>query len=367
MRRFIFLYFVFACTITAVSAQKKLPKIPIIVSRPDRFVFFPLLVKSPEYKWGLGTGGIIYFKLNDSLARTSNIKLVTFYTLRKQAVFATEGNFFLPGEKYIIHYGASVSRFPDKFWGLGNNTENSAVENYAISQYDLYPQVLREIRKHLFAGVGYEFQKVFRFDYDYREGANLFDREDIAGRNGGKTSGAGIIITWDSRNNAFSASKGFYVQYFNNFYRHFFGSDFNFTMHNLDVRKYFGLKHNQVLAFQFNLMAAQGNIPMRNLSIIGSDSYMRGYYQGRYQDKVMMALQGEFRTPVYKRLGLTLFTGVGRVGTDFEQTFSFTSLKISGGFGLRFAINPKEKLNLRFDTGFGNHSHGSYINMGEAF
>jgi len=172
---------------------------------------------------------------------------------------------------------------------------------------------------------------------------------------------------WDSRNNAFSSSKGFYLQYFSNFYGHLLGSEYNFRINSLDLRKYFDLKKDRVLAFQINLISAKGDIPVRNLSIMGSDSYMRGYYMGRYQDRVMFAFQGEFRFPVYKRFGMTFFAGMGKVGPSLSQALNFTSLKPSIGFGLRYAFNVKEKLNLRVDAGFGKKIHGSYINLGEAF
>jgi hypothetical protein len=95
--------------------------------------------------------------------------------------------------------------------------------------------------------------------------------------------------------------------------------------------------------------------------------YMRGYYEGRYQDKNLIAFQTELRTPVYKRWGAVIFTGVGKVSAHLPELFDFQELKPSLGIGLRFAINKKENLNLRVDAGFGKHSQGTYINLAEAF
>jgi hypothetical protein len=350
------------------AQDKSRKKLPFIISKPDRYIFFPLIVKSPEYRWGAGTGGIVYFKLkDDSTTRTSSTKLVSFVTLRKQLVIASEGFVYFPDETFIIHYGVSVTHFPDKFWGIGNETPASAEEHYTISQYDLYPQVFREVRPNLFVGIGYEFQNVFYVDYDSAGGQSLFDKEDINGRYGSKISGTGIIVTWDTRNNAFSSNSGTYIQYFNNFYRDFLGSDYNFVIQSLDTRKYFKLRKSRSLAFQFIMTYVTGDMPIRNYSIMGSDSYMRGYYQGRFQDRAMAAMQSEFRTPVYKRFGMIAFMGMGRVGPTVSQTLVFSRLKPSFGVGFRYAINQKAKLNLRFDVGFGNRSHGSYLNMSEAF
>lgn len=365
-RTLLFLGFILATGAPAYS-QADASVIPVAHKKPKRLVLFPVIVKSPEYLWGAGVAGTYFFKLfQDSTTRTSNIKNVTFYTLRNQLVFASDGTVYFPNEKYIFHMLVSFSHFPDRFWGLGNTTPTSNEENYSITQYNIYPQILRKVVSDFYLGVSYEFQNVYDFDYNH-DGTSLFDTEDITGRQGGKISGAGLLVTWDSRNNAFSPSKGLYVQYYFGFYRDFIGSDFNFNIRNLDVRKYFPLRRDWVLAFQFNLISTTGNTPIRDLASIGSSSYMRGYYDGRFTDYNMIALQSELRVPVSTRWGFTVFGGIGRVGDSFDDVFHWDNIKPSLGIGLRYALRPKEKLNLRVDAGFGKDSQGTYINIGEAF
>jgi len=335
--------------------------------KKDKYVIFPVVVKSPEYRWGAGGAGTFFFKIGkDSSARTSNFKVASFFTLRKQLVAATEGNIYFPNEKYILYVVSSATRFPDKFWGLGNDTPSSALENYTISQFSIFPKLMRRVYSSVYAGVGYEFQHVFQFDYDH-SGNSVFDREDIVGRNGGWVSGPGATVTWDNRNHAFSPSKGFYMQFYVGIYSKAVGSDFNFAVRNLDVRKYIALSKNVVLAFQANLISTSGSVPIRQLTNIGSNSYMRGYYEGRYTDKDLIAFQSELRFPLYKRFGMVTFAGVGRVGNALREVFIPQHLKPSIGAGLRFALSPQEKLHLRVDAGFGNRSNGTYLNMGEAF
>jgi len=348
-------------------SQNEVAYTSLAKKQKEKVVLFPVLVKSPEYILGAGAAGTYFFKVgHDSLTRTSNFKAVSFFTLRKQLVLASEGYVFFPGEQYILHVTTSLSRFPDKFWGLGNDTPASNLENYAISQYGIFPQLMRNLFSDFYAGIGYEFQTVFKFDYD-RTGESLFDQENIIGRNGGKISGTGLLISWDSRNNAFSPSKGLFVQYYMGLYRPAIGSDFNFNTYNLDVRKYFPLTKERVLAFQANLISTNKNVPIRNMANIGSSSYLRGYYEGRYTDKNLLAFQSEFRFPVYKRWGMVAFGGFGKVGKVFKEVFNAQHLKPSYGLGVRYALKPREKLNLRVDAGFGKKSSGSYLNLGEAF
>jgi len=343
--------------------------IPITKKKEKRLVLFPVIVKSPEYLWGAGVAGTFFFKLwQDSTTRTSNLKNVSFYTLRNQLVIASDGTVYFPREKFILHFLVSFSHFPDRFWGLGNDTPNSNMEQYAISQYDIYPQLLRKIFSDFYLGVSYEYQNVYRFDYNRNATPpSLFDSQNITGRDGGRISGAGYLITWDSRNNAFSPSKGFYVQFYNGFYNAVIGSEFNFTIRNLDIRKYLSMPKNRVLAFQGNIISTTGNTPIRDMASLGSSSYMRGYYDGRFADFNMIAVQAEYRVPINERWGFTTFAGAGRVAANLSSLFILDNIKPSVGVGLRYALRPKEKLNLRVDAGFGKESQGTYINIGEAF
>ena len=47
--------------------------------------------------------------------------------------------------------------------------------------------------------------------------------------------------------------------------------------------------------------------------------------------------------------------------------FRLEDLKYSVGFGLRFMVDPREKINLRVDFGFGEGSSGVYIGAIEVF
>ena len=139
----------------------------------------------------------------------------------------------------------SYSSFPDKFWGLGKNTSDTAEEAYKFRQYYVYVHLLRRIADHFFIGVLYEKQKVW--DVDYLAGG-AFDKQNVAGRKGYSISGVGSSLTYDSRNNAFEPEKGFFGQlYFNHFDR-FWGSDYNYNNVVIDLRTYIPFAHTQVLA-----------------------------------------------------------------------------------------------------------------------
>ena len=93
---------------------------------------------------------------------------------------------------------------------------------------------------------------------------------------------------------------------------------------------------------------------------------MRGYFQGRYRDNHIMALQAEYHTPYLWRFSGVFFTGIADVFGPYSEN-RVADIKPSAGVGLRFAILPHNKLNLRIDAGLGKGDRGFYFNVMEAF
>jgi hypothetical protein len=363
-------FLLFFCLSISACAQINLEKDSITHKGKKRKLFaFPAVIYSPETTLAFGGAGNYYFKLgHDSTTRTSYIQALALYTLRNQTVLGSESVIFFHNEKYLLKTKASASYFPDRFWGLGNDS-GSDFERYTIGQFYLYPQLLRRTYKKLFLGAAFEIQNVFSFDYGKNSppGQSLFDVQNVNGRKGSFVSGLGFVALWDGRDNAFSPSKGFYFSYSINDFTEFLGSKYNFTSQSVDIRKYISLTGSQVFAFQFVLNTNNGTVPVRSMANIGSNTIMRGYYEGRFTDNNLIAFQAEHRIHLINRIGMVVFGGAGRVGSKTTDVFTFSGLKPALGTGVRYAIDKKEKLNFRFDIGFGQRSSGFYFYITEAF
>jgi outer membrane protein assembly factor BamA len=371
LTKYLFLFtFIFSIAFHA-EGQIELQKDSVNKKGKQRKFFgFPAVIYSPETTLSFGGAGTIYFKVGHAPdVRTSFVQALALYSLRGQAVFGAESTIFFHNERYILKSHVSFSHFPDRFWGLGNDSKDENLEKYTITQYYIYPQLLRKIYKKLFAGISYEIQSVFSVEYGTEKppGTSLLDIQQIQGRKGSLISGIGLVALLDTRNNTFSPNKGFYFSYtFNDFHPRV-GSDLSYTNHFVDIRKYVAVGKNQVLAFQLINNFNSGDVPIRSLANIGSSSMLRGYYDGRYTDKNLFGIQAEYRFPIKGRFGMVAFAAVGRVGSTVADVYSFKHLKPSLGTGLRYAIDKKEKLNLRLDFGAGNNSNGFYFNLTEAF
>jgi hypothetical protein len=329
-----------------------------------RFLILPIVINSPETKFGAGAVAAYFFKTtNDPAVRTSNVEVVGLYTQRKQTLIQMGGSVYFPKENYIFRYFGSYANFPDKFWGIGNNTPEANKELYTYRQLYINAQLTKRVHKRLYVGLVYELQSLI----DVQFASNgIFESQNVLGRNGGIASGLGPIVAWDSRNNAFAPTKGDYFQFSQLNYGNLTGSNFNFASYLFDYRKFILTFKRNVLALQGIAQFTSGTVPFRELPTIGGPFLMRGYYLGRFRDKNLLSVQAEYRVPVWWRFGVVAFGGVGEVANTVNN-FNINGLKYSAGGGIRFAIIPKEKLNIRLDYAFGQNSTGFYLYIMEAF
>lgn len=344
-----------------LSAQKEKKK------RKNHILALPTISRSIETDWSFGAAGSYTFHINskDSAARTSNLQMLGNYSLRKQVLFTADATVYFPKEKYILNTHLSYSYFPDKFWGVGNKTPESNEEKYTFRQYYIYLHGQRSIARRVFGGLIYEFQKVNKLDYIH---SGLFDRQNIAGRKGYTISGLGASFSFDKRSHAFWPDRGGLLLLSFNHFDKIIGSSYRYTNFVLDTRRYWRLTRTSVLAAQaYGFFNTGADIPIRSLASLGGSSKMRGYYDGRYKDKNLLVLQTEFRLPVWRRFGIAAFGSMGDVNNKLAE-ISLADFKFSYGGGIRFALNKREKMNLRFDYGIGQGKQkGFYIQFGEAF
>ena len=336
-------------------------------ARRNHLLILPVIARSIETSWSFGSAvsGTFHISKNDSAVRTSNLQSLVLYSLKKQFIAAINGTIYFPGEKYILSEQLSYSYFPDKFWGLGRYSSESNAESYDFQQVYVYLHGQRALAKHLYIGVLYEYQTVIKIDYQH---GGLFDKENIPGRNGYHVSGFGASLSYDTRNDAFAPDKGVFIQGSFNHFAPVFGSDFSYTNYVLDFRRFMKIYKRQVLAVQAYAFLNNGTVPLRSLASFGGANSMRGYYDGRYRDKDQVVLQAEYRAPVYHRLGVVAFGGIGNVAHNCDY-LSMQALKYSYGGGVRIGLTKSEKLNLRLDYGIGRggKSKGFYFQLGEAF
>lgn len=344
--------------------QALIPK----AAQSRHILILPLIARSIETDWSLGVAGSFTFRINrfDTLTRTSNTQALVLYSLRKQFITAVNGTTYFPGERFILNHQLSYSYFPDKFWGLGKAAPDYNEESYTFKQYYIFLHLQRKLKDRFFGGLIYEYQRLLAVNHRI---GGLFDQQQVVGREPYHISGAGLSLTYDTRNNAFAPDRGALMQVFFNHFNPVLGSDFRYTAYTVDLRRFIRVYRDQVLALQAYGQFNAGAVPLRSLASFGGSNSMRGFYDGRFRSKNQVVLQAEYRVPIVWRIGAVGFAGIGNVG-DRVHNLNFQELKYSYGGGLRVALNRKERLNLRVDYGWGvgeSTSHGLYFQLGEAF
>lgn len=335
--------------------------------KSEGFFGLPLLYYTPDTRLAFGAFGVYYFKLKDRITNTatrlSHAKLLADYTLNRQLDIWGSWNIFLKDEAYILKGDIRYRNFPDQYYGIGNNSPEIHRERYEYDLYSFKALALKKVAPYTFVGLDYQLSYLYNVkltpDKQLATG-------NITGARGGLNSGVGLVYLFDSRDNVINASKGTYVEASSYFYGKAAGSNFSFSNYNLVFNKYFNVYKDHVLAtntvFNFNA----GDPPFVNLATVGNDDILRGYAKNRYRDMNFVGTQVEYRMPLFWRIGIAGFAGIGDVFNS-PSDVSMKTIKYSYGSGLRYSINKKEKLNVRLDYGFGRQSHSFYIMVTEAF
>jgi outer membrane protein assembly factor BamA len=163
-----------------------------------------------------------------------------------------------------------------------------------------------------------------------------------------------------------NAYKGTLLEVSTYFYRKSLGSTFDFSYFNATFQKYWQLKPKQVLAIQAKTRLGYGDVPFLDMSTVGSDDLLRGYPKNRFKDVNFVGAQAEYRFPLFWRLGMVVFAGAGDVFGKTSE-LAMADLKWSVGSGLRVVVNPQERLNVRFDYGYGKEGGYFYLIVAESF
>jgi outer membrane protein assembly factor BamA len=176
---------------------------------------------------------------------------------------------------------------------------------------------------------------------------------------------AGLRVQYDSRDNQFFPTEGSLFDIKVDRFTETLGSDFDYTGNSLAYNRYLGLGDRRVLALRGVTTLTSGDAPFFALARIGGTD-LRGYISGQYMDRMMFAVQGEYRRGVTERFGVVAFAGVGEVASDVSELNS-EDLLPSIGAGIRYQLTKQQPINFRVDVARGKNETAIYVGVGEAF
>ena len=336
-------------------------------TRP-RFLFYPVIGYAPETKWEFGLSGLVVFHYNnDTTLRLSEISAFAFYTQERQmglwvdhAIYGRDNDFLTLGRMRFQNY-------PLSYYGIGSQIPKEPVAIVNANYYNVRERFVYRLKGNLFMGLELDYQQI---------GSSVFETTSKdptgplpvvpLGALGSQNLGVGLGVLLDSRHNMLNVREGYLAELAYIRYGELFPESFPMSTLFLDGRYFIPTTKNQVLALQVVGQFSNGEVPFNQLSLMGGETMMRGYYLGRYRDKNYIAAQAEYRFLPFgfsKRLGGAVFGSVGAVSADFPTD----NYKWSAGAGLRYLLFPKKDIFTRIDVGLNPDGYGVYFYIGEAF
>ena len=351
-------------TTSPAPSKKKIKKLSILA--------VPIVYVSPESGLSGGVGGFLNYRSDpfDTVTKPSNLRLYALYSTKGniQIDASTEYYFFQNRRQAKIDFTYKDETVT--YFGIGNDVatadtgENFQLQSFifAASFYQQFEVV--SLRSKFYVGPRFEYQVFHPSDFD-PNGELRYDRP--LGIKGGRASGLGFLLNYDSRDHIYYPRKGSYIEFNNTFYQNIFGSDFTFNNYILDMRRYFNFIKDQVLAVQFYGQSEFGRPPFEMLAMLGGGKRLRGIYEGRFRDKNMISMQAEYRVPLFWRIGVVGFFGIGQVAPALNE-YTFTDWKAAGGAGVRYRFNKRENVSARLDVGYSQYDGIQFfITIKEAF
>jgi len=330
---------------------------------PEDLVIAPVPGRSPQIGWNLTLAGGYFLESRDEESDSAPSVLGGFAMIAENGSYAYGGgaNLHLLDDKLRIKAGAGFMDVRYQFYGVGNEAGESGISIDILQEAPLYfAKASWRVWNKLYVGLGYlagEVETRLRFALPDTPFFDPSLKLDI---------GAYLIpIEYDTRDHEQFPRSGWLVNGTAKFYRESAGSDFDAEVYKFSVNHYRPMREQDALAFRAYVRSTGGDAPFFLLSTFGGGTDLRGYPSGRYRDRMMYALQSEYRWQFNERWIFTGFAGFGEVADNFGD-FGENFLP-AAGIGARFVLSKKHRVGLSADIAVGNDGTEFYFGVGEAF
>ncbi len=174
--------------------------------------------------------------------------------------------------------------------------------------------------------------------------------------------GAGVVVTYDSRDNILTPGRGIQSEWFVREHWGSFADDFDYTEVDGKNRFYFGPGPKWVVALRVDTSIVSGEAPFYALPGI----VQRGIPRMRYQGAAVLATEAEARYALDGRWTAIGFAGVGRAADSFGDLWDEES-RWAGGIGGRYLIARALGLQAGLDVARGPEEWAFYLQVGSGW
>jgi hypothetical protein len=335
----------------------------------ESYGIIPLAIPfyTPETKIGIGVGVVMYnHPDNDISISPDSLEMEGIGTQKKQFELNMRGTKYFNRNQFMIGLESEINKWPDEFYGIGNNVKKKNKEDYTQNGVELEGKFFVKTVSNLYVGPVFQYN---RFSMRKREKGGMLDADTIKGSDGTMAHGTGVGVEINNTEGPeFFPRSGYSFEANFISYRRFMKSEYNFNRWELNHKQYFQITGEHVIALDGYLYAVNNDVPWQMLGKLGGQERMRGFIEGKYRDKRYAALQAEYRFSIAWKFTGVVFGSAGEVARSFGD-FSRDNIRTSAGLGLRFILDEREHIPLRLDFALDTETREPCIYFGllEAF
>jgi hypothetical protein len=174
-----------------------------------------------------------------------------------------------------------------------------------------------------------------------------------------QTSGVGLELIYDSRDQPFSPNKGIRASIGYSQQAEWLGGDFDYGKLAAYGIMYTPIFNNLVLGLHLDGAFNIGDSPYYDLPMIA----MRGIPLGRFVDNNAILAEAELRWDLTRRWSLVGFGGVGRVADSIDDLLDADDQPAVGA-GFRYLIAEQYGLRMGLDVAYGDDDWSIYVAVG---
>jgi len=343
---------------------------------------------TPDYGFVIGGSALFSFSTDfkDSSLKRSIIPLAFGYMFSGGGSAVIRPQLFFNKDKFRVFGKIALNNTLENYYGVGYKKNKDTERNEDTTQY---------------RSIGFAFNPIFYFKFkntDLFLGASVdiaqktFNDPSIGVQNdkdyiadGGDAdglryfnTGIGANISYDTRDLPANAYTGILLDLGATIYSKHLGGTSDFAVYRLQYKQFKKIEFiakRTVLAWMLDGRFTTGDVPLTDLSMIGSPFDLRGYYMGQYRDKNTIIALLEYRQMInagnetklkklLSKLGYTAWLGIGSTDPDFKDWSG-----VMPNFGVDIRIEVQPRMNFRLDVGHDplNGKTLMYFNMTEAF
>jgi len=336
----------------------------------DRKGFLPVPIFITEPAVGYGGGvALLFFRqsMREVAAEGRRSGRRTPPDIFGVAVAATEngteavaagGMFSFDQDRWRYRGGAGKVNVNLDFYGIGDTLGSDRKLGYNLDGLMSSQQVLRRLG---------ESDNFLAVRWIYLDLENRFDAPQLQPPLPGhsramRSSGLGLSLEHDSRDNIFTPSRGWTASVDTMFYTPGLGSDNEYQGYRAHAFGYLPVGASLVMGGRLDTRFVRGDVPFYQVPFI----VMRGIPAARYQDENIGVAEVEARWNVTERWALIGFVGAGRAWGE-RDSFGEASSAVSKGVGARYLIARRLGLFVGADLAWGPEDRAFYVQVGNAW